>query len=323
MKKIILTLLFLSNLSYSQNRYSQSSTSTYTPMTLSEMMVVPQNLSNKYNENQKYLYSLKNWILELKPQVTEQSFIIRFNKEYNDLVKIEDKDLSKATQYLQQTENAIREIISDYNIYVAKLNKENQTKQNQTSTNNSSQNLIQVAFKYYEEKDFAKSVATFSKYLENDKNNTDVIFYRALAKTELNDFYGAISDYEKIIELNSNYPLQYNKYATVYNNKAYTLVRLKKFQEALPFVEKALALDKTEWFIWDTRGEIYYNLAIYDKSLKDLNKAIELKENDNSYFLRGLVYIKLGQKEKGCKDLSKSGELGNSEAYEKIKINCK
>ena len=61
----------------------------------------------------------------------------------------------------------------------------------------------------------------------------------------------------------------------------------------------------------------------YDKSLKDLNKAIELKENDNSYFLRGLVYIKLGQKEKGCKDLSKSGELGNTDAYEKIKINCK
>ena len=91
-------------------------------MTLSEMMVVPQNLSNKYNENQKYLYSLKNWILELRPQVTEQSFLDRFNVEYNDLVKIEDKDLSKATQYLQQTENAIRLIISDYNIYIAKLN---------------------------------------------------------------------------------------------------------------------------------------------------------------------------------------------------------
>lgn len=323
MKKTILFLLFLSNLTFSQNRYSQTSTSSYSPMTLSDIMVVPQNLNNKYNENQKYLYSLKNWILELKPQISEQSFIDRLNYEYNDLVKIEDKDLSKATKYLQQTENAIREIISDYNSYVSKINQENQAKQNSSTSNYTSENLIQTAIKYYEEKDFAKSVATFSKYLENDKNNTDVIFYRALAKTELNDFYGAIADYERIIELNSNYPLQYNKLATVYNNKAYTLVRLKKYKEALPFVEKALELDKTEWFIWDTRGEIYYNLANYDKSLKDLNKAIELKENDNSYFLRGLVYIKLGQKEKGCKDLSKSGELGNTDAYEKIKINCK
>lgn len=180
-----------------------------------------------------------------------------------------------------------------------------------------------LAIKYYNEKDYPKAIINLSKYLETDKNNTDALFYRAMAKSELNDLYGAINDYDKIIELNSNYPIQVAKFATVYNNKAYSLVRLKKYQEALPFVEKALELDKTEWFIWDTRGEIYYNLANYDKSLKDLNKAIELKENDNSYFLRGLVYIKLGQKEKGCKDLSKSGELGNTDAYEKIKINCK
>jgi tetratricopeptide (TPR) repeat protein len=323
MKKIILTLLFLSSLSYSQNRYSQSSTSSYSPMTLSEMMVVPQNLSNKYNENQKYLYSLKNWILELKPQVTEQSFLDRFNAEYNDLVKIEDKDLSKATKYLQQTENAIKEIISDYNIWIKQQNSTQNSTQNNQENTQSNSDYGTLALKYYREKDYPKAIINFSKYLEIDKNNTDALFYRAMAKSELNDLYGAINDYDKIIELNTNYPIQVAKFATVYNNKAYSLVRQKKYQEALPFVEKALELDKTEWFIWDTRGEIYYNLANYEKSLKDLNKAIELKENDNSYFLRGLVYIKLGQKEKGCKDLSKSGELGNTEAYEKIKINCK
>ena len=94
MKKIILTLIFLSSLSYSQNRYSQSSTSSYSPMTLSEMMVVPQNLSNKYDENQKYLYSLKNWILELKPQISDLNFLTRLNNEYRDLESIENKDLS-------------------------------------------------------------------------------------------------------------------------------------------------------------------------------------------------------------------------------------
>ena len=322
MKKLILLLLLLSNLSYSQNRYSNGSVSTYTPSSNSELMALPLMLKQKYDENQKYIHSLKSWILDLKSQINEKSFVEKLDIQYNYLVGYEDKDLARLTESIQDRELDIKKIVSDYNSYVAKLNQENQTKQNSTPSNDSSQNLIQIAFKYYKEKDFAKSVATFSKYLENDKNNTDVIFYRALAKTELNDFYGAITDYEKIIELNSNYPLQHNKFATVYNNKAYTLTRLKKYQEALPFVEKALELDKTEWFIWDTRGEIYYNLANYEKSLKDLNKAIELKENDNSYYLRGLVYLKLGQKEKGCRDLSKSGELGNTEAYEKIKLNC-
>jgi tetratricopeptide (TPR) repeat protein len=288
-------------------------------MTLSEMMVVPQNLSNKYNENQKYLYSLKNWILELKPQISDLNYLTRLNNEYSDLESIENKDLSKYTKYLNQTENAIKKIISDYNTWI----KEEYSSQNNTNNNQNSNDYSLLAIKYYNEKDYPKAIINLSKYLETDKNNTDALFYRAMAKSELNDLYGAINDYDKIIELNSNYPIQVAKFATVYNNKAYSLVRLKKYQEALPFVEKALELDKTEWFIWDTRGEIYYNLANYDKSLKDLNKAIELKENDNSYFLRGLVYIKLGQKEKGCKDLSKSGELGNTDAYEKIKINCK
>ena len=319
MKKIILSILFLSSLSYSQNRYSQTTTSSYTPMTLSEMMVVPQNLSNKYNENQKYLYSLKNCILELKPQISDLNYLTRLNNEYSDLESIENKDLSKYTKYLNQTENAIKKIISDYNTWI----KEEYSSQNNTNNNQNSNDYSLLAIKYYNEKDYPKAIINLSKYLETDKNNTDALFYRAMAKSELNDLYGAINDYDKIIELNSNYPIQVAKFATVYNNKAYSLVRLKKYQEALPFVEKALELDKTEWFIWDTRGEIYYNLANYDKSLKDLNKAIELKENDNSYFLRGLVYIKLGQKEKGCKDLSKSGELGNIDAYEKIKINCK
>ena len=316
MKKIILSILFLSSLSYSQNRYSQTTTSSYTPMTLSEMMVVPQNLSNKYNENQKYLYSLKNWILELKPQISDLNYLTRLNNEYSDLESIENKDLSKYTKYLNQTENAIKKIISDYNTWI----KEEYSSQNNTNNNQNSNDYSLLAIKYYNEKDYPKAIINLSKYLETDKNNTDALFYRAMAKSELNDLYGAINDYDKIIELNSNYPIQVAKFATVYNNKAYSLVRLKKYQEALPFVEKALELDKTEWFIWDTRGEIYYNLANYDKSLKDLNKAIEIKENDNSYFLRGLVYIKLGQKEKGCKDLSKSGELGNTDAYEKLKL---
>ena len=323
MKKFILTLILWSNLFYSQNRYSQSSTSTYTPLTLSEMMFVPERLSTKNSENQRYLHSLKTWILELKTQIREQQFIERLNNEYYDLVKIENKDLSRATEYLQQTESAIKEIISDYRIYLDKINIQNLANQVTTTSNNPNQNLIEIGLNYFKENNFAKSVSTFSKYLENDNNNTDVLFYRALAKSELNDFYGALSDYDKIIELNSNYPMHYNKIATVYNNKAYTLVKLKKYKEALPFVEIALELDKTEWFIWDTRGEIYYNLSNYEKSLKDLNRAIELKENDNSYYIRGLVYIKLGQKEKACKDFSKSGELGNSEAYDKIKIYCK
>jgi len=162
----------------------------------------------------------------------------------------------------------------------------------------------------------------FSKYLETDKNNTDILFFRASSKSELGDLYGAISDYDKVIELNSNYPMQYNKVGMAYNNKAYSYVKLKEYNKALPFVEKAIELDKSEWYFWDTRGEIYLNLGDYKKSISDLDIALSIEKNPDSYFLRGLAYIKSGQKVKGCKDLSKAGEMGNDEAYTEIGKNC-
>lgn len=320
---LILTYLFLSLTSYAQiNRYSDLTPArSRAPLSTEEIMSVPMALQRKYEENQQYLYDLKKWILELKSQIQEQKFIERLDREYSVLTSMEDGDLGRATTALKQRENSIREIISEYNIWVNKHNSTNQNSSNQSQTNNT-QDYIQMAMENYQNKDFASSVRNFSKYLETDQNNTDIIFYRALAKSELGDRYGAISDYEKIIDLHSNYPLKYNKLATVYNNKAYSLVLLGKYKEALPFVEKALEMDNSEWFIWDTRGEIYLELGNYEKSISDLNKAINIEKHDNSYYLRGRAYLKLGQKEKGCKDLSKAGEMGNDKAYDALSKNC-
>jgi tetratricopeptide (TPR) repeat protein len=112
--------------------------------------------------------------------------------------------------------------------------------------------------------------------------------------------------------------------STVYNNKAYCLVELGKNLEALPFVNKALQLDKTESYIWDTRGEIYYNLGQFQNCIKDMSMAIQINsESENSLYYRGLAKIKLGNNRAGCDDLSLAGENGKKEAYDAIKINCK
>lgn len=314
--------MLISIVAFAQNRYSKVTTSSYTPMSSSEISNVAMTLQKRYDANQKYLYNMKKWILELKPQISEESFLTRLDKEYNDLTKIEDGDLARATKYLNQTENAIREIISDYNVWVNKQNTASSSKTQTDENTNSSLNFAKIAMQHFQKHEYALAIRNFSKYLETDENNTDVIFFRAMAKGELKDYYGAISDYDKVIDLNSNYPMQYNKIGMVYNNKAYTYVKLKEYKKALPFVEKALELDKSDWHFWDTRGEIYLNLGQYDNAISDLDKAIKIEKQYNSYYLRGLAQIKKGNKEKGCDDLSKSGELGNEDAYEAINENC-
>jgi Flp pilus assembly protein TadD len=266
-----------------------------------------------------------NWILELKPQIKNKKYINRLESEYSVLSSMENDDLARATKILKQRENSIRKVISEYNIWVNQKNNynENTTQTtNNKSTNSSSLSDIQIALQYFQNGEYALAVREFSRYLEKNSKNTDVLMWRAMAKGELKDYYGAINDYDKVIELNSNYPMQYNKIGMAYNNKAYTYVKKKEYNEALPFVERALELDKTDWHFWDTRGEIYLNLGQYEKALSDFNKAIKIEGNSNSFYLRGMTYMKLGNKEKGCEDLSRSGELGNTDAYNIISENC-
>lgn len=314
MKKTLYYLLILGSLSsaLSQSRYDNYNWGQLSLPSLSEMQSIASQKYNQYNENQKYLYTLKDWVRELSLQINIPPYSTRLQSEYNDLIEIENKDLSRATTYLRQTEDAIKEIIIDYKNYLI----------NNQKNNEHLQSLLSQGIKSYESKNYTSAINSFSKYLEIDRTNTDVLFFRALAKTNNNDKEGAVNDYDKIILLNSNYPMLYNDLATVYNNKAYCLVQAKKYNEALPLAEKAVELNQSQAYIWDTRGEIYYNLGYYSKSIQDMNKSLSLQETNNSYYIRGLAYIQLGQKDKACNDLNKAKALGKIEAEEALRKYC-
>ena len=104
-----------------------------------------------------------------------------------------------------------------------------------------------------------EAIKDFTKVINLDNENTDAYFMRGLLKSKMNDLNGAIDDYNEIIKREKTAKATIYKISTVYNNKAYCLVGLRKYREALPIVNKALQIDESEWFIWDTRGEIYYN----------------------------------------------------------------
>lgn len=133
MKKTALFLLLITSFGYSQNRYSETSTSSYTPLSLDEVMYVAKQKRSQYDENQKYLYALKDWIRNLSSQVEIKEFYELLQSEYNDLVKIENKDLARYSTYLRQTEDAVKEIINDYNNYLRDYN--DYQRSNQTNSN--------------------------------------------------------------------------------------------------------------------------------------------------------------------------------------------
>lgn len=124
MKKIFFIIsVFLTLSSYSQiNRYSDPvKTAKFKPITSSEIMRVPLALQKKYDENQKYLYQLKKWIIELQTQIKVEKYNILLEDEYDFLTSIEDGDLARATKILNDSELNIMKIIKEYNNYVEKF----------------------------------------------------------------------------------------------------------------------------------------------------------------------------------------------------------
>lgn len=133
-----------------------------------------------------------------------------------------------------------------------------------------------------------------------------VMFHRARCWNIIGNKQMSMKDYETIIDKGCS-----NKtiLAMSYNNRAYEFVKLQKYSEALPLVNKAIELDNTVSFIWDTRGELYYHLGEYEKCIQDMDKAISITEGEtaysNSYYYRGLAKLKL-QKIRSKKGLKES-----------------
>lgn len=267
-----------------------------------------------YKNAKKYLKKVKNF--EPAEQYLES---IKKEKYYPNPF---------TSQNIQNNQNADSSTQNEELLAIHKLLKNNKYKESIAlidKTLESRDNILLYGIRgtaNYLLKNYSEAISDITKSAKtNSEIKPDFLFYRALAKSEVGDFYGAISDYDLIID-SGEIKGQFYDMATIYNNKAYSYVNLKQYEKAVPFVDKALELDKSKWFIWDTRAEIYYNTSEYRKAVNDASKAIKLYEDSNSLYIRGLSQIKLNEKDLGCKDLSRAGELGKKEAYDEIKKLC-
>jgi len=170
----------------------------------------------------------------------------------------------------------------------------------------------------YYNKDYLQAVQDFTLQIEISKPDDASGYYnRGSAKSELNDFYGAIVDYKKAIEINPNFSMAYNNLGWIYFKK-------KDLVNALKYVNKAIEIDSENSVAFDSKAEIEFNLNDYKSAVSDCNRALVLNPKmANSYFIRGRAYYRLGKKDDACQDWSTAGQYGKSDAYDYISKYCK
>jgi len=252
MKKIILLLLFTTTYTYSQNRYTTVSTSSFTPLSYEELSYVPNQKRNLYNQNQDYLYSLKDWIRKLSSQTTIESCRELLQIVYSDLVKIENKDLSRYSTYLKQVEDAVKKVIDFCNtdaLLSSAIEKSN--KGNLQGVIDDYDKIIELNLIPYEEL-------------------VDVYIYKADCLIKLERYNEALTVVEKALQLDKTNMSILNRRGEIY-------IYLGRYHETIQDMTKAILIDDN-YISRMYRGVAYSKLGQEVNANADFKKAEQLKK---------------------------------------------
>ena len=128
-------------------------------------------------------------------------------------------------------------------------------------------------------KDYYGAINDYSRAIELKPDNVYAYYFnRGNAKKNLKDYYGAINDYSKSIELAPDYPM-------AYNNRAYAKDQLKDHYGAINDFSKAIELNPDFAMAYNNRGFAKYNLNDIDGACKDVRIAVSLGYVDSQNFI--------------------------------------
>ena len=179
----------------------------------------------------------------------------------------------------------------------------------------SAQEYFDKGKSYFDLEQYYNAVSDFDKAIELDPEFRDAYFQRGYCKDELEDYYGAISDYSKAIELDPG--------SVAYNNRGVAKNNLKDYNGAISDYSKAIELDPDYTKAYYNRGLSKDELKDYYGAISDYNKAIELDPNYTSaYVNRGIAKELINDLNGACLDWKKAADLGHTNAAKWVANLC-
>jgi tetratricopeptide (TPR) repeat protein len=141
--------------------------------------------------------------------------------------------------------------------------------------------------------------------LERDPHNATLYCDRGAAHLMLQNYDGALSDFNRAIELKPNY-------ADAYSNRGLVHYAQEKYQEALSDYNQAIEISNTDAVYFLNRGQVYRQLGSYEQALADLNRSTALVPNlPDTTKERGLVYYAMGNREQALTELELYETMSN------------
>jgi tetratricopeptide (TPR) repeat protein len=153
-----------------------------------------------------------------------------------------------------------------------------------------------------ENSDYDGAIIDFTKAIELDSEYIDAFRGRASARIWINDYKGVVDDYTKVIELNFDD-------IDAYRSRGHAKASIKDYKGALKDFNKTIELDN-ESKAYSSRGRIKKKILDYDGALVDYNIAVEkFPEDYSGYFGRGELKYEIEDYFGAIEDFNKCIEL--------------
>jgi tetratricopeptide (TPR) repeat protein len=139
-----------------------------------------------------------------------------------------------------------------------------------------------------------KTVVNYTADLEKDAATK--LFNYGQQSVILGDFTNAISYYDKALAENQTMLIKTDAILYLYQGKAYSLIQLEKYNDAITTADKGLALYPKDAMLWNNRGYALYRLGKTQEALASYNSAISHDGNyTNAYINKGNVLSDMGK----------------------------
>ena len=119
--------------------------------------------------------------------------------------------------------------------------------------------------------------------MNNNKQDAQKFFIAGLNKQKIEDFHGAITDYNKAIKLNPTF-------AEAYFSRGIAKIYLKDFNAAIADFNKAIEVNPKYAKAYSNRAFSHYQLGQYDNAEKDIKSAEDIDyDNIKTKNIKNLV----------------------------------
>ncbi len=300
---ITVALLGIALSSFAQiNRYSNGPIpaniqSTYTPLDLNAVENAINKRQQEYDDNQKKIDGLIDWIYELKGQTSDEEFKEALSEYYKTLRSFDGQDLSRMNDEIRDVELGIKELIDKYN-------SKNENNKSTASTNDDANTYWKLALVELEAERYDSYLKSYlDKVIELAPEFANAYYFRGIYWDHNKQFDQAVKNYKESISKGYSEPWElYNRIGWIYYFSENLQNSLESFNSSISshptadgyfgraFIksslgdyygdiidnQKCIELEPNNSMAYNNMGWAKFNLKKYKEALADVNKAVEL-----------------------------------------------